>query len=111
MEVFKDIVGFEGKYQISNLGNVKSLNYKNTHQEKLLKPVPHSKGYLKIQLMKDGKRKSFFIHRLVAEAFLSNPDNKPEVNHINSNRQDNRLENLEWVSTSENALHRWRRQA
>lgn len=108
MELFKDIRGYEGKYQISNLGKVKSLNYRNSNKEQVLTPKTHTKGYLKIDLWKDGKRKCCFIHRLVAEAFLENPNKLPEVNHINCIRNDNRVENLEWVTTSENALHRWR---
>ena len=103
MEVFVDIKGYEGEYQISTLGNVKSLK-----TNKILTPTPHTKGYLKAQLMHDGKRKMFYIHRLVAEAFLDNPNVLPQVNHKDGNRKNNAVDNLEWCSCQENIVHSWR---
>lgn len=102
MEIFVDIKGYEGQYQISNCGNVKSLK-----SNKILSPVPHTKGYLKAQLCKDGKRKSCYIHRLVAEAFIPNPKGLSQVDHIDNNRKNNSVENLRWVTCQDNILHSW----
>ena len=111
-EVWKDIEGYEGLYQVSTCGNVKSLpkvrrNGTGTYiqKERLLKPSNTSTGYKKVELYKDGKRKSFKVHRLVAIAFIPNPDNKPEVNHIDGNKINNNIDNLEWVTSSENTIH------
>ena len=112
-EVWKDIEGYEGLYQVSTCGNIKSLAKprKNGNgrcyiqKEKLLKQSFTSTGYKKVELYKDGKRKSFKVHRLVAIAFISNPDNKPEVNHIDGNKINNNIDNLEWVTSSENTIH------
>lgn len=98
-EIWKDIEGFEGKYQISSIGRVKSLKY---GKEKILKGGKDKDGYLFVNLYKDKKRKKIFIHRLVAQAFIPNPENKPEIDHINTIRTDNRVENLRWVTSSEN---------
>ncbi len=102
MEIWKDVVDFEGLYQVSNMGNVRSLNYRNTGKEGVLKPQKHNRGYLCINLSKEGKCKTFTIHRLVAEAFIPNIDNKPDIDHINTIRDDNRVENLRWVTKKEN---------
>ena len=112
-EVWKDIEGYEGVYQVSTCGNIKSLAKprKNGNsrcyiqKEKLLKQSFTSTGYKKVELYKDGKRKSFKVHRLVAIAFIPNPDNKPEVNHIDGNKINNNIDNLEWVTSSENTIH------
>lgn len=97
MELFKDIKGYPG-YQISNFGRVWS-----DKSQKYLSPVPNNNGYLQIKMIAvNGKRKNELIHRLVAIHFIDNPEGKAEVNHINHQRDDNRIENLEWVSKSEN---------
>ena len=102
MEEWRDIKGFEGKYMVSNLGRVKSLNYNHTGKEGILKGVDYGYGYLYVSLTKDGKVKQYSINRLVAQAFLENPDNLPEVNHKDEDKTNNRVENLEWCSRSYN---------
>ena len=97
-EEWRGIKGFEGKYMVSNLGRVKSLNYNRTGKEGILEGVDYGYGYLYVNLYKYGKGKQCMIHRLVAMAFIPNPDNLPEVNHKNEDKTDNRVENLEWCS-------------
>lgn len=94
-EFWKDIEGYEGRYQVSNLGNVKSLNYNHTGKEKIMKPQLCNKGYLRVELCKDNKRQKYLIHKLVADAFIPNPNNLPCVNHKDENRLNNNYENLE----------------
>lgn len=111
-EIWRDIVGYEGLYQISNEGKVKSLardvEWRGTirHQpEQIKKLSPDRDGYLLVGLSKDGKPKSCKVHRLVASAFIENPDGLPEVNHIDENKTNNSVENLEWVTHKENINH------
>jgi hypothetical protein len=115
MELWKDIIGFEGIYQVSNLGNVKRLNreismiMKGSNctkkiTEKILTPDINWSGYARIAL----NRNKFSVHRLVASAFVVNPENKKYVNHKNGIKNDNRLENLEWVTNSENLIHAYK---
>ena len=101
-EIYKDVVGYEGIYQVSNLGNVKSLHKKSLNGF-VLKPKK-SHGYCRVGLF-DKKHKYFMIHRLVALAFIPNPNDYPFINHINGIKNDNRIENLEWVTHSQNILH------
>ena len=102
MEEWRDIKGFEGKYMVSNLGRVKSLNYNKTGKEKIMKGVPDGYGYFQLSLCKEGKVKNCRINRLVAQAFIPNPDNLPEVNHKDKIRTNNRVDNLEWCTTQYN---------
>lgn len=104
-EIYKDIIGYDGFYQVSNLGNVKRLNYRNSGKERSLKNYLGCVGYYKVCLCKDGKVTTVNIHRLIAQMFIPNPDNKSQVNHINGIKSDNRLENLEWVTAKENIQH------
>ena len=101
-ELFVDIEGYEGLYQISNLGNVKS--FKSVSKNKILKPVLR-KGYATVILRKNKVNKIHSIHRLLATAFISNSDNLPEVNHIDGNKLNNNLSNLEWCTHLENMRH------
>lgn len=102
MEEWRDIEVFEGKYMVSNTGKVKNLNYKRTGKEKIMKAYPDKDGYLCTQLCKDGKVKNCRINRLVAQAFIPNPENLPQVNHKNEDKTDNRVENLEWCTNQYN---------
>ena len=103
-ETFKDIKGYEGLYQVSNLGRVKSLRRWNAG-ERILKSIKNKNGYYRVHLLKNGNSKNFYIHRLVVGAFLENKENKPCTNHKNGIKADNRAENLEHCTIGENNKH------
>ena len=111
-EIWKDIEGYEGLYQVSNFGRVKSLDrvvfskrwgglYMHI-KEFIMLPQKTQTGYLRLELYKEGKSKKHKVHRLVAQAFIPNPENKPQVDHINGLKTDNRAENLRWSTAEEN---------
>ena len=114
MEIWKDIKKWEGYYQVSNFGNVKSLDrivihknrlHKQRKKGKILKPSINHKGYLTVDLRKQGLRKQFFVHRLVGMMFIDNLNNKPQINHKDGNKLNNNVNNLEWVTNKENIKH------
>lgn len=115
VEIWKDIPDYKGLYQVSNLGNVRSLDKKQksglinnriiTRKGKMLKIQKNKHKYCYVFLSKNSRRKYSLVHRLVAEAFIPNPNNLPEVNHKNGIKSDNKLENLEWISKSDNEKH------
>lgn len=100
-EVWKDIEGYIGKYQVSNLGHVKSIDYRHTGKEQILRPGLGN-GYLTVALYRDGKPKTHCVHKLVAMAFIPNPDSRTCIDHLNGIRTDNRADNLRWCTHKEN---------
>ena len=101
-QIWKDIEGYEGLYQVSNTGKVRSMNYNKTGKVKRLKPAIDSDGYLRLGLYKDGKQRYYSVHRLVAMTFIPNPNNLPCVNHKDENKTNNCVDNLEWISHLDN---------
>jgi len=109
-EIWKPVLGFEGLYEVSNLGRVKSLaRTKQNHSKMQVVPekilVISMTNYPSLSLWKDGKLTVKKVHRIVAESWICNPHSKPEVNHIDANRTNNKVENLEWVTRAENVKH------
>lgn len=116
-EVWKPINGYEGLYEVSNQGDIKSLErlcydsvrcYHRGVKERILKPVPDKDGYLQVALSRDGKLTTKKVHRLVAECFIDNPENLKEVNHKNKDVANNRVGNLEWCDRTGNARHQFK---
>lgn len=112
MEIWKDIPGYEGLYQASDLGNVKSLNHirnngtnKYMQKGKKLKFSKDHNGYLLVRLSKNGIAKTYKLHRIIAMTFIENTFNKKTINHINGNKEDNRVNNLEWATQKEQIDH------
>lgn len=109
-EIWKTIV-YDGEvyegYEVSNMGRVRSLNYRGCGKVKELKPYVRTDGYLQVDLRKNGKRKKYYVHRLVAYAFIPNDDikNKTQVNHIDEVKTNNHFSNLEWVTPKQNINH------
>lgn len=115
-EIWKDIPNYEGIYQVSNFGRVKRLQTsfmrkrqgKLNLKEKELKGTINFFGYHRVMFYKNSKGESIAIHRLVAQLFIENINNKPQVNHIDGNKTNNHVSNLEWCNNSENQLHAWK---
>lgn len=103
-ELYIPVRGFEGLYEVSNFGNVRSV-VGGKRQGKVLKGGKRFRNYLSVSLCKDGVYKSYLVHRLVAEAFISNPGNRATVNHKDNDQTNNNISNLEWATHSENELH------
>lgn len=104
-EVWKDIPNFEGLYQVSNLGNVKSFRKSTKYGSKseyILNPTINNGGYAQVTLYDNTKRTKLSVHRLVAELFIPNPNNYPQINHKDENKQNNRVDNLEWCTAAYN---------
>lgn len=101
-EIFKEIAGYEGLYEVSNFGNVRSLKYGKT---RTLKHYKTRNGYQQVDLYKNSKRNHHYIHRLVATAFIENPDNLPEINHKDEDKTNNVVSNLEWCDHIYNSNH------
>ena len=107
-EEWRDIEGYEGRYQVSNLGRIRSFKGQYSKNKIIiLKLCINNRGYSVVSLSKNNKHKSYKVHRLVAQAFIPKIDNKSQINHINGNKQDNRVSNLEWCTYSENMYHAW----
>jgi histidyl-tRNA synthetase len=103
IEQWKDIPGWEGVYQISSFGRLKS--FKEAKTGRILSNINSNGDYLSVILISQGRKQATKIHRLVAELFIPNPESKPEVNHKDTNKQNNRVDNLEWATKSENMIH------
>lgn len=104
-EIWKDIKDYEGLYQVSNYGRVKSLYKKtnfNTSKETILSPGIDKRGYLQVVIYKESKPRGRRIHRLVAETFIENPENKRTINHLDENKLNNKSNNLKWATDQEN---------
>ena len=100
-----DGIVFEGLYKVSNLGRILNLNYRNTGRAELMTPSENTDGYFKVNLRKNGENKTCYVHRLIAQTFIPNPENLPEVNHIDEDKTNNRVDNLEWKWHKDNINH------
>lgn len=104
-EFWKYVPNTNQRYLISNQGRLLTTKHKNSNRHAIMKPAKNPKGYLATRILKEGKLKSVTLHRLVASAWIENPQNKTQVNHINFLRSDNRVENLEWCTPAENTQY------
>lgn len=107
VEIWKDVVGYEGLYQVSDQGNVRSLNWKNQGFTHNLYLKHHPRGYRQVELYKDGTSRMLTVHRLVAQAFIPNPDGLTVVNHKDEDKSNNAVTNLEWCTSQRNFWHSW----
>lgn len=106
-EIWRTIHGYGGQYQVSDQGRVRSLKF---GKERILKPIRHLSGYLNVSLCKNREHKMYKVHRLVAQAFIPNPDNLPQVNHKDENKENNSVQNLEWCDAKYNINYGTRNQ-
>lgn len=113
-ETYKDIPGYEGYYQVSNIGNVRSISHYTRNninggqrytKGRVLAQYKMPNGYMQVSLSKNEKREKQYVHRLVANTFINNENNKTDVNHIDGDKNNNTVENLEWVSHKDNQIH------
>ena len=104
-EIWKDVKNYEGLYQVSNLGNIRSIRF---NRIKIMRQNINSRGYCSLEFCVNNERKTLMVHNIVANTFIPNPLNKPVVNHINGIKTDNKIENLEWNTYSENVKHAYR---
>lgn len=105
LEEWKPVKEFEGLYEVSNLGRVRALSKRGFERGGILKQRKNTGGYMELRLSKNNQKFNVLVHRLVAMSFIPNPDNKPCINHIDGNKQNNVVENLEWCTHKENAQH------
>lgn len=104
-EIWKPVKGYEGRYEISNTGKLKSLNYSNSGKQKIMKEIVNNHGYRRVSLFGEGGYLQYQVHRLVAFNFIPNQENKCCINHIDGNKLNNSILNLEWVTIQENIKH------
>lgn len=105
-EIWKDVIDYEGFYVVSNIGRVKRIMHRKNPTNTIINPIKNPFGYYYVTLTKLGKQNNFMVSRLVAIAFIPNPENKPQVNHLKG-KEDNRATSLEWTTSKENIKHAW----